>query len=288
MSKKSITILSAALLFIVCGSRVSAQLQLPAPSPAAKVTQTIGLTEITIEYSSPGVKGRKIFGDLVPYNKIWRTGANSATKITFSKDVTIEGNKVPKGTYALLTIPKEGSFTIMLNKDVNAGADEYKQADELVRFDVKSKPIELRERMTFLFSNFSDNQATVDLEWEKTRVSMNVMLDTDAQSKENIDKTLGGTWRSYNSAARYLLDNKKDLDTAMIYVDQSIKLKEDWFNVWTKAQLYNLMNKNEEAYKHAVKAKELGDKSTSFFFKDQVEKAIVDWKPATSTKPAKK
>ncbi len=288
MNTKSISILNAVMLFIACTDRVSAQLQLPQPSPSASVTQTIGLTDITIEYSSPGVKGRKIFGDLVPYNKIWRTGANSATKISFSRDVIVEGQKIPKGKYALLTIPKEGSFTILLNKDLNSTADEYKQADELVRFDVKSKPAEFRERMTFLFSNFSDSQATVDLEWEKTRVSMNIILDTDAQSKENIDKELSRTWRSYNSAARYLLDNKKDLETAMSYADQSIKLKEDWYNVWTKAQLYNLMNKNDEAYRHALKAKELGDKSTAFFFKDQVEKAIIDWKPAATTKPAKK
>jgi hypothetical protein len=288
MSKKSISVFSAVLLLIAGADRVTAQLQLPQPSPAATVTQTIGLTDITIEYSSPGVKGRKIFGDLVPYNKIWRTGANAATKISFSRDVTIEGNKVPKGKYALLTIPKEGSFTILLNKDVNTVAEEYKQEEELVRFDVKTKPAEFRERMTFIFSNFSDSQVTIDLEWDKTRVSMNVMLDTDAQSKENIDKELGRTWRSYNSAARYLMENKKDLETAMSYADQSIKLKEDWFNIWTKAQLYNLMNKNDEAYRHALKAKELGDKSTSFFFKEQVEKALIDWKPGTDNKTIKK
>ena len=263
---------------------IAAQLQLPQPSPSATVTQTAGLTEISVEYSSPGVKGRKIYGELVPYHKMWRTGANAPTKISFSRDVTILGNKIPKGKYALLTIPNEGEFTIILNKDLNVTPEEYKQADELVRFDVKASPCEFRERLAFIFSNFNDSQTTIDIEWEKTRASINVILDTEMQSLDNIEKELGKTWRTYNSAARYYLDNKKELETGMKYVNQSISLKEDWFNVWTKAQLYNLMNNSSEAYKHAVKAKELGDKSSNFFFKDQVEKAIIEWKPALDKK----
>jgi len=287
MTKKSFTILALIGLSFTNINLVTAQLQLPQPSPSATITQTVGLTEITIEYSSPGVKGRKIFGELVPYNAIWRTGANSATKISFSKDVTIEGNKVPKGKYALLSIPKETGFTMLLSKDINASADSYKQEEELVRFEVKSKPAEFRERLTFLFSNFSETQATVDMEWDRSRVSFNVMADTDMQSKENIDKELGKTWRTYNSAARYLLDSKKELETAMKYVDQSISLKEDWFNVWTKAQLYHAMNNGTEAYKFALKSKELGDKSTNFFFKDQVDKAVAEWKPMAGAKGKK-
>lgn len=287
MNKKFLAIISLTAILFSATDLATAQLQLPQPSPSASITQTIGLTDITIEYSSPGVKGRKIFGELVPMNAIWRTGANSATKISFSKDVTIEGNKVPKGKYALLSMPKDGAFTVMLSKDVNASADSYKQEDELVRFEAKTKPVELRERLTFMFSNFTDTQTTVDMEWDRTRVSFNIMVDTDVQSKENIEKELGKTWRTYNSAARYHLDNKKDLETGMKYVDQSIAMKEDWFNVWTKAQLYKAMNNSTEAYRFALKAKELGDKSTSFFFKDQVEKALVDWKPAAGTKGAK-
>jgi hypothetical protein len=105
------------------------------------------------------------------------------------------------------------------------------------------------------------------------------MLDTEAQAQENMEKSLGGTWRMYNSAARYHLDNKKDLPTAMKYVDQSLALKEDWFNTWTKAQLYYAMGQKAEAVKWATKAKEMGDKAgDGFFFKNQVEQALVDWK----------
>src|SRR4029078_8235264 len=132
--------------------------QLPAPSPASTVTQRAGLTDIAIEYSSPRVKNRTVFGTLVPYNAIWRTGANSATSISFRKDVTIEGVKVPKGKYALLTIPNLGEFTVLLNKDLNTTADSYKKEDEVMRFTAKSKACEFRERLTFMFSNFNDSQ----------------------------------------------------------------------------------------------------------------------------------
>lgn len=288
MKKKIFTILAFVAASTTAIQTTSAQLSLPAPSPAATVTQTVGLTEITIEYSSPGVKNRTIFGGLVPYNEVWRTGANSATKISFSKDVTIEGTKVPKGKYSLFTIPMQSEFTVMLNKDLNASADSYKKEDELVRFNVKTKAVEARERLAFMFSNFSDTQTTIDMEWEKTRISFNVMLDTDAQSAENIDKELGKTWRTYNSAARYHLDNNKDLPTGMKYVDQSLSLKEEWFNSWTKAQLYAAMKQPADAHKWAMKAKELGDKNPAgFFYKDQVEKALVDWKSSTDKKGTK-
>ncbi|MBK6640022.1 MAG: DUF2911 domain-containing protein [Bacteroidetes bacterium] len=186
MKKKFQSILMAAAITLGTGVTAIAQLQLPAPSPAAMVMQTAGLTEVTIEYSSPGVKGRSIFGSLVPYNELWRTGANSATKINFSKDVTIEGNKIPKGKYSLFTIPGATEFTVILNKDLTASVDTYKKEEDVVRFMVKVKAIESRERLTFLFSNSSDSQTTVDMEWDKVRVSFNVMVDTDAQAKRKI------------------------------------------------------------------------------------------------------
>jgi Protein of unknown function (DUF2911) len=285
MFKKIITLFAVAAVSIASSQ---AQLQLPAPSPAASVKQTAGLTEITIDYSSPGVKGRTVFGDLVPYNQIWRTGANGATTINFSKDVTIEGTKVAQGKYSIFTIPGASEFVMILNKDVTASADSYKKEDDVVRINVKPRACEFRERLAFMFSNFSDNQLTVDMEWEKTRVSFTVNLDTDTQAKGNIDRELGRTWRTYNSAARYYLDNNKELETGLKYADQSISLKDEWFNNWSKAQILAAMNNKSEAYKFALKAKELGDKNVDgFFYKTQVEKAIVDWKSATPVKGKK-
>ncbi|MFM8917300.1 MAG: hypothetical protein ACKOGP_06115, partial [Bacteroidota bacterium] len=119
------------------------------------------------------------------------------------------------------------------------------------------------------------------------RLVIPVMLDTDAQAMESISKELGRTWRVYNSAARYHLDNNKELEKGMTYVDQSIALKSDWFNHWTKAQIYAAMKNTTEAYRFALKAKELGDQATNFWYKDDVETALVDWKPNAGTKGRK-
>src|SRR5687767_4324468 len=130
----------------------------PKPSPPGKATQTIGTTEITVEYSSPGVKNRKVWKDLVPAGKMWRTGANSSTKVTFNKEVTVGDKAVPAGTYALLTIPSPKSWTVVLNKatDIGGNMEKYKQELDVARLDVKPKAIPHRERLTFMFSDFTD------------------------------------------------------------------------------------------------------------------------------------
>lgn len=285
MKKNFLLLLAAPVMF---ASSAFAQLQLPQPSPTASVSQTVGLTTITIDYSSPGVKERKVFGGLVPYNEVWRTGANSATTITFSNDVTIGGTKVPKGKYSILSVPGAAEFTFIINKDIAVSVGSYKKEDDVVRVTAKPVSCEFRERMAFMFSNFSDQKTSVDLEWERTRVSFEVNVDTDNQAMSNIDRELGRSWRTYNAAARYLLDNKKELETALRYAEQSISLKEEWFNTWTKAQIMNAMSRQADAYRFALKAKEIGDKNPAgFFFKDQVEKAINDWKPAAGTKGKK-
>ncbi|MCC7233365.1 MAG: DUF2911 domain-containing protein [Bacteroidia bacterium] len=264
------------LLFVWFGSHsATAQLRLPQPSPHATVSQTIGLTDITIDYSSPGVKGRTIFGGLVPYDKIWRTGANSATTITFSNPVEIEGTNVPEGTYSVFTIPGEAGWLVILNKNKTASTGDYKEAEDLMRIKVKPQASPFRERMAFLFSDFTDNQGTINLEWDKTRVSFVVKTPTEKFAEENINNVLGGSWRAYNSAARYMME-KKNYDKALEYVDKSINLTSDWFNNWTKSQVLSELGKKADALKYAQTAKMLGDKSEGFFFKDQVEKAIAD------------
>lgn len=257
----------------------SAQLQLPAPSPKAQVMQTVGLTEITIEYSSPGVKGRTIWGEVVPYDKLWRAGANAATKITFSKDVTIEGKVIAKGSYSLFVIPSQnGEWTIALNSNATVSVDDYAQDKDVIRIKAKPTAIANRERLAYTITDFTDNSAVVSLEWEKARVSFNVQLDTDKQAQENIKSSLGGTWRMYNSAARYMME-KKDLEKATAYVEQSLTLSNEWYNNWTKAQILSEKKMYKDALTYAQKAKELGDKNPDgFFFKDQVEKALVEWK----------
>lgn len=261
------------------GPAAAQQLELPRPSPTAKVSQVVGITEIAVEYSSPAVKGRKVFGGLVPLGELWRTGANGATKVTFSKDVTIGDKPVPAGTYALFTIPAKDSWTVIFNKNANqGGTGQYKQDLDQVRLTVRPLPSPHRERLTFIFTDTSEAGTILDLEWEKLRLPIAIKANTDAQVASNIKGLEDNSWRPYNNAARYFLDSKKDYDHALQLVERSLTLHEDWFNLWTKAQLMAAKAKPAEACPLAQKAKGLGEKTDGFFAADDVKKALVDWK----------
>lgn len=254
--------------------------ELPRPSPYATVKQTVGLTDITIDYSSPGVKGREIWGKLVPYGELWRTGANKATKITFSKDVTINGENVPAGSYSLFTIPGKDEWTVILNKETELwGTGGYKEENDLMRFNVKPETSSMMwERLHFVFTDFTDSEATVNLFWKKLNLPFKVMVNTDEQALENIKSTLKDAWRPYANAARYYLENGKSLDEALQYIDKSISISNEWFNNWLKAEILHAKKDNKEALKYAQTAKELGDKSANFFYKSKVEAALKEWK----------
>lgn len=269
--------MTAALALVAMPS--FAQLQLPAPSPLAKLTQRVGLTDITIEYSAPGAKGRAIYGGLVPFDQLWRTGANAPTRLTFSEPVKIGGKDVPAGSYSVLSIPGKDSWTLIVNKNLQLQATNgYKEADDVARVTVKPTAIPHRERLTFLFADYDDNKANLDLEWEKTKVSLPIELNTPAQVKRNLDQSLGGAWVPFNSAARYTLENKGDLAQALGWVDKSLSLNDHWFNNWTKAELLAAQGKTKDALTHAKKAQELGQKNPQgFFFSENVKKAIDEW-----------
>lgn len=256
------------------------QLELPRPSPLAKVSQMVGLTEVAIEYSSPQAKGRKVYGGVVPLDKLWRTGANAATKLTFSKDVTVDGKPVAAGSYALFTIPGKDTWTVILNKNPNqGGTGQYKQDLDLLRLTVKPEAVPHRERLTFLFADTTENSTRIDLEWERLRVSIPVKAATETQVDAGIKALEENSWRPYNNAARYLLESKKDPERALQLVDRSLSLHEDWLNNWTKAQLVGGKGKTQEACQLAQKAKTMGEKNPDgFFFADEVKKAIADWK----------
>jgi hypothetical protein len=258
-----------------------ADLDLPRPSPFAKVSQDVGLTQIVVDYSSPAVKGRKIWGALVPFDKMWRTGANQATKITFSKDVTFAEQAVPAGTYALFTIPgKTGEWTVILNKNADqpGTGTSYKPELDQTRVKLHTKAAPHRERLAFLFSDFTDDKASLDLEWEKLRLSIPIKVNTAAQALASINSNIDNNWRLYASAARYMQETKKDNDAAMKYVDQSLALKEDWFNVWIKATLLAEKKDFKAALPLAQKAYDLGTKAgPGFFLEGDVKKALTDW-----------
>jgi hypothetical protein len=256
-----------------------AQLDLPRPSPLAKVAITLGLTDVSLEYSSPAVRGRKIWGTLVPYDAVWRTGANAVTKITFSKDVVVGDKPIAAGTYALYTIPgKTGTWTVILNKGLTGSALAYKKELDEARLEVKAKPGPAREHLTFLFTDYNENNATLALEWEKLHVEIPIKAKTDEQAAANIKAMIEGAWQPYNAAARYMLETKKDYDQGLELIDRSIAVKETWLNVWNKASLLAAKGRFKDAYPLAERANELGQKSPNFFYAAEVKKALVEWK----------
>ena len=271
--------IAVACLFVATSA--FAQLKLPAPSPAAGVKQTVGLTDISIEYSSPSVKGRKIWGDLVPYEKPWRAGANAASKITFSKDVTFGGKPVPAGTYSIVAHPTAKAWQIALSKDLGlwVGGKPYDAKDDLVRVPATTAAIPNRDRLVYIFSNTTNTDASLDLEWEKLRVSVPIKVGTEAQVAANIKEAIEDAWQPHANAARYLNDNTKDQATALKYIDASIAIENNWFNNWVKAEILNKQGNVADARKHAQVAADLGAKDPDgFFFKDQVTKALATWK----------
>jgi hypothetical protein len=255
------------------------QLELPRASPNAKVSQVIGVTEVSVDYSSPGVKGRKIWGGVVPYNQVWRAGANSATKITFAKDVTIDGKPIAAGSYAFFVLPTPTKWTLILSKNANQfGAFTYKKEDDVLRVDVRPQPAPMRERLAYQFSSFNDAGGSLDLEWEKVRVSLPIKVHTDEQVAASIKGFENNGWSAWAQAARYELD-KKHIDNGMKLIDTSIQLKETWLNVFVKAQLLAAKGNYKEALPLAEKAKEMGEKdSADFFLKADVDNALKTWK----------
>jgi len=281
MRNRSSSLLSFLCLALPLGSGLArADVDLPRPSPFAKVSQVVGLTEITVDYSSPGVKGRKIWGGLVPYDQMWRAGANTATKITFSKDVTFAGKPVPAGTYAFFVIPGKSEWTVILNKKADqAGTGrDYKPDQDLLRAGIKPKAAPFRERLAYEITDFTDDKATLSLEWEKVQLPMPISLATSTQAMANIQAAIDGGWRTYANAARYMLESKKDYDTGLKYADQSVALKEDWYNLWIKAQLLAAKGNHKEAAALAERADQLGQKDgPGYFAQAEVKKAIADW-----------
>lgn len=216
------------LTLLVAGSALTTNaqgLKMPQPSSSQSITQEFGLGKITLSYSRPNTKGRKIFGALEPYGAVWRTGANSATVITFTDEVTIEGNKVPAGEYALFSIPDAKEWTIILNKTTKQwGAYDYKQADDFLRFKVKpAKTAALAETFTMQFANVAASTADLVLAWENTAITLHLKTDVDSRVMANIDQAMKGEKKPYFSAAQYYYENNKDIDKALEWVNEADK-----------------------------------------------------------------
>jgi hypothetical protein len=255
------------------------QLDLPRESPVGKVSQQIGLTEIGVEFASPAVKGRKIWGAAVPYEKLWSLGGYQATKVRFSREVTVGDKPIPAGTYALFAIPGKTTWTLVFNKNADqlGNGRDYKSELDVARVQVHPKAAPLRERLAFSFGNFTDDDASLEMAWEKVSVALPIRVNTTQEVLTNIN-ALDNTWRAYANAARYMLETKKDYDVGLKYIDQSIGLKEDWYNQWIKALLLAAKSSYKDAQTSAERAFELGLKANDAFFPEaEIRKALAEW-----------
>ena len=273
--------LSSLLTLVTTAALAQGKPELPAASPKARAEQRVGLTDFAVEYSSPGVKGRKIWGGLVPYDKLWRTGANRSTKFEASNDFTFAGNKVPAGTYSLFTIPGKSEWTVVLNSVADLpGTRGYDEAKDVARAKLQPTSSPARERMTFIFSDATNDTARLDLEWAELRLSIPIGVDTASQVEASIEDALGSAWRPHFASARWLLDNDGDLDRALEYINTSETIKATWWNTWVKAQILAKQGRSPEAVASAMQAQQLGKGDDIFegFFAERVAKSIADWK----------
>lgn len=219
---------SSALLFLAFGmfsmTSVAQKITVPAPSPLQTLTQKFGLGDVTVEYSRPFAKGRTIFGDIVPYGKVWRTGANGTTKITFTDDVKIEGKEIKAGTYGLYSIPNKEYWEVMLYSDLtlNGNVAEYKAENEVARFKVKTTKTAVKvESFTISIGDVAPTEATLSLMWENTVVSLKLTTDIDARVMKSIDESIKSEKPEYFRAAGYYFENGKDLNQALTWVNKA-------------------------------------------------------------------
>ncbi|MCU0469067.1 MAG: DUF2911 domain-containing protein [Arcicella sp.] len=198
----------------------------PAPSPTQTIKQDFALSSIEIVYSRPNMKGRTVFGDLAPYGKLWRTGANGATKITFGEDVKVGGVAVKAGSYALYTIPNKDEWEVILNKGINNwGVDGYQASDDVAKFKVKPMTMPMAmETFTMQVANVMPASAEIHIMWEKTAVSIPVSADIDAKISKSIETAMTVDNRPYFQAASYYFETGKDLSKALSWADKAIEL----------------------------------------------------------------
>jgi hypothetical protein len=223
--------------FVIANYAIEAQVKTPQPSPKSTLSQVVGLTDVTVEYSRPSAKGRTIFGDLVPFGQLWRTGANANSTISFSEDVVINGTTLKKGKYAIYTIPKADMWEV----DFYATTDNWGLPENWDENDVAARtnvnPVSLGnfvETFTISVNNITNDNATLDISWEKTMVSIKFEVPTQKAALASIDKTLAGpTSGDYFSSAQYFYQSNGDLNKALTYVNKALELNKDkpfWYN----------------------------------------------------------
>jgi hypothetical protein len=252
-------------------------LRVPRISQGAKVTQVVGLSEVTIFYHRPGVKGREIWGKLLPYGEVWRAGANEPTLFTFSDEVTIGGKKLAAGTYRFVVIPAQGDWTAIFNSEVKNWGTIYDAKYDTLRLAVTPEAGPHEEWMSFSFTDLTPNSARVVLAWEKVRIGFKIELNTVGKLQASV-----GSWQVLNGAARYALTEKVYANEAMSWIERSIALDKNQTNLRTKAELLAAAGKTQDAIATAEEAVKVGKSRDPKFegsqFAKDLAKLIGDWR----------
>ena len=270
----------AAVVLLSRAAAAQPAIETPAPSPKARVEQRVGITDVSIDYSSPGVKARKIWGDLVPYDKVWRAGANAPTKLTVSRDFTFGGTAVKAGSYSVFMTPGKKTWTVALNTDLTATQDSHDDKIDVARAQVTPAALPaVRERVIYLFSDTQDDRTNLDLEWERVRIRVPIAIDTKALAGAGIEKALAAAWQPHATAASYYF-NAGDLARALTLVDKSIAIESNWRNEWLRAQIQGKKGNKGEATASANRALALSKGDANFKQNDQPnnDKTHTGWK----------
>ena len=264
--------------FLLAGTSQAQNLKLPALSTTQTIEQELGLGKITLTYSRPDIRGRKIFGGLEPWGTVWRTGANAATIIKFTDDVVLDGNKVPAGEYGLFSIPGQDEWTVILNKTAHQwGAYDYKATDDLLRFKVKTiNHADPLETLTFQFINVDQTKAELEFRWEKVSFSFHITVDPDAKVMADIDRIMNKDSKPYFNAALYYYQNNKDLKKALEWISTAEKAdpKAPYLKVW-KARIQLKAGDKAGALSSATEGVKLAHEQNDAEY-ERLNQAVVD------------
>ncbi len=291
MVKKLITLLIISLCFYLLPQLIIAQestkgnkVVLPYSSPHATVEQIIGLTTIKIEYYRPSVRGRNIWGEIVPYDKVWRTGANQATTIEFSDDVLLNDKQVKAGKYALYTIPTKKEWTILLNKNADSwGTESYREEDNVVAFKAKPLKSSFEETFDIEISNIEKVTADIFIKWENIVVPFTIRVELEEKVKQQIINAItyaNDDWEVYATCADYCLRNNLFADKVGEWIDKAFQLNPKTFRThWLKADWLATQGDFQAAIQMAQKALTLGlaERGEKFIYRADLERAIKLW-----------
>lgn len=256
------------------------QMRTPRPSPKSSLMQTVGLTDITINYNRPGVKGRAIWGALVPYDKVWRTGANEATTIQFSDDVWIDGNKLAKGLYSLHTIPGPAEWTVIFNSVAEQwGSYSYTPEKDALRVKVKPETAEHREWLTFEVPEMTTDTAKVVMRWEKIAVPFTLDTKSTERTMAQFRNAMNPDWRTPYMAADFAFNNKGAATDAEMtaWLDQSLKVNQNIANLWLRARIAERAGNRADAIRFGEQAIAAATPQQADFA-SEVRRNVDNWK----------